>query len=148
MPHLILLTLSKLLMLPLISLTLIHLPLLIFFFPSNVDAPSCSILPPVSSQIHFSILFSLPTDSVNSPSSCPPHKVWLYHLNDFEHPNVLLCSIDSKELLSLTDPNASWAMFKELFLCIMTTTVPSKLVYLLLTLIFLGSTNHFLTMPK
>ena len=79
------------------------------FLPSNIDAPSCSILPSVSSSDHFSILFSLPIDSVNSPSPSSPHKVWLCHLADFERVNALLCSIehDWKELLPLSDPNAS-----------------------------------------
>ena len=100
------------------------------FLPSNIDNPSCSILPPVSSSDLFSILFSLPTDSVNSPSPSPPRKIWLYHPADFERVNALLCSIDWKELLPFSDPDASWAILKELFLRIMTSTVHNKLVYL------------------
>ena len=99
------------------------------FLLSNIDTPPCSILPPVSYLDHFSILFSLPTDSVNCSYPSPPRKFWLYHFADFEHANALLSSIDRKELLPLSDPNAFWAIFKERFLCIMTTTVPSKLVY-------------------
>ena len=118
------------------------------FLPSNIDTPPCSILPPVSYSDYFSILFSLPTDSVNSPYPSPPRKAWLSDLTDFEHANALLSSIDRKELLPLSDPNASWAIFKELSLCIMTTNVPSKLVYPLPTLIILGSTDHSLTMSK
>ena len=94
------------------------------FLPSNIDAPSCSILPPVSSSDHFSVLFSRPTDSVNSSSPCPPRKVWLYHLADFEHANALLCSIDWKncspcQILMLPRPclkNFLSALYPPLFL--------------------------------
>ena len=48
---------------------------------------------------------------------------------DFEHANALLCSIDWKELLPLSDPNASWTIFKELFLRIMMITIPRKVMY-------------------
>ena len=51
------------------------------FLPSNIDSSSCSILSPVSFSGNFSILLSLPTDYVNSPSPFPPCKVWLYHLD-------------------------------------------------------------------
>ena len=107
MSYLILLTLSKSLMFPLISLTLIHLPLLILFFSHlTLTLPSCSILHSVTSSDNFSILFSLPTYSVNSPSPSPPRKVWLYHLADFECANALLCSIDWKEIQN-TNTNTS-----------------------------------------
>ena len=129
MSYLTLLILSKLLMFPLISLTLIH-HYWSCFLPCNFDAHSCSILPPVSSA-HFSILFYLPTECINSPSPSSPHKVWLYHISLTLNMLmlILLCSIDWRELLLLSDPNASWAIFKEVFLSIMSTTVRNKLVY-------------------
>ena len=80
-------------------------------------------------RLFFSLLISLPIESVNSLSPSPPIKVWLYHLAEFECANALLCSIDWKELRPLSDPNTSWVIFKETFLCIMTATVPSKRVF-------------------
>ena len=44
------------------------------FLPSNINAPSCSILSPISFSDDFSILLSLPTDYVNSPSPFPPSR--------------------------------------------------------------------------
>ena len=96
------------------------------FLPSNIDASSCSILPSVSSSDHFSILFSLPTDSVNSPSPSPLLKVWLDHLGAFEYANAPLTGVNYFLCQILM---SSWTIFKELFLHIMMTTVLSKLVY-------------------
>ena len=93
--YLILLTLSKLLMLPLIfshfdTPSTINL----VFFLSNIDNTSCSILPPVSSSDYFLLFISLPMEFVNSPSLFPPHKTWVYHLTDFELANALFCTFD------------------------------------------------------
>ena len=101
------------------------------FLPSNIDAPSCSIFL-LLLLLQTIYLFFSPfqcTNSVNSLPPPPPCKVWLYQLTDFESANALLCSIDWNELLLSSDPNASWAIFKERFLHIMTTNVSSKLLY-------------------
>ena len=118
-------------MLLLISLTLMHHPLLILF----LVLLTLTLLPLIFfllSLLQTIFLLSFTTEFVNSPSlpfPPPPRKVWLYHLTDFECANALLFSIDWKRINTLSDSNASWAIIKELFLCIMTTTVPSKLVY-------------------
>ena len=58
-----------------------------------------------------------------------PHKVWLYNQADFVRANSLLFSIDWLQVLPSSDPNASWIIFKELFLRIMDCTIPSKLTF-------------------
>ena len=130
-------------------LTLIHLPLLILFF-FHLTLTFLLVV--------FFLLFLIQTISLFFPPfplilltvPTPPLLVRSGYtiLLTLSMLMPLLSSIDWKELLPLSDPNSSWAIFKELFLCIMTTTVPSKLVYPLPTLIIIGSTDHSLTMSK
>ena len=95
---------------------------------STIEISSC-VLPPVSFSDHNSILFAIPLKSHITTTPTTPHKVWLYNQADFVRANSLLCSIDWLQVLPSSDPNASWIIFKELFLLITNCTIPSKLTF-------------------
>ena len=130
-------------------LTLIHLPLLILFF-FHLTLTLLLVVFFLLSFIQTISLFFSPFPlillTVPTPSLLVRSGYTISLTLSMLMP--LLSSIDWKELLPLSDPNFSWAIFKELFLHIITTTVPSKLVYPLPTLIILGSNDHSLTMSK
>ena len=118
------------------------------FLPSSTDASSCSILHPVSSSDNFSILFSLPTYSVNSPS--PPllarsGYTILLTLSVLMLSSAPLTGKNSSPCQILMLPgaylrNLSSTLWPPLFLTNLCTPLP--------TLLFLGSTSNSLTMSK
>ena len=94
------------------------------FIPTSFQPCSYSILPPVSSSDHNAILFSLPFSSSVSPNpSASPRQVWVYDQANYQLANDLLSSVP------LSDPESAWLIFKNVYLSIMHTTLPSKLVY-------------------
>ena len=98
------------------------------FVPSTFSPLSCSVLPPVSSSDHNSILFSIPLLCPKSQSSAPPRHVWLYNQADFDRANSILSSIPWSKILPPC-PDTSWTIFKELFLRTMHICIPSKISY-------------------
>ena len=94
------------------------------FHPQSLHMHSCSVLPPVSSSDHNSILVSIPV-RLSLSTSHSPHQVWLYD----QAANSILSSIPWEEILPTSCPETSWMIFKELFLRTMHITIPTKTVY-------------------
>ena len=100
------------------------------FVPSSLPSHSCNVLPPISNSDHNSILCSLSL-STSSPSSSPspssPRRVWLYNHADILLINRFLSSIPWTSILSTSDVNHAWLVFKHTFLKVMHLTIPSKI---------------------
>ena len=88
-----------------------------------------SILPPVSSSDHNTILFSHPLKSISLHPPALPRRVWLYDQHNYQLANDLLSSVPWESTLPFSDTESAWLIFKNIFLSIMHTTIPSKLVY-------------------
>ena len=88
-----------------------------------------SILPPVSSSDHKAILFSLPLKSISLHPPTLPRRVWLYDQANYQLGNDLLSSVPWESTLPFSDTESAWLIFKHIFLSIMHTSIPSKLVY-------------------
>ena len=87
------------------------------------------LLYPFSSE-HNAILFSLPFSSSVSPNpSASPRQVCVYDQANYQLANDLLSSVPWDSTLTLSDPESAWLIFNDVFLSIMHTTLPSKLVY-------------------
>ena len=86
------------------------------------------VFPPLTSSDHNSLLFIVPLRQHYKPTSKNLRDIWLYSKGDFKVANVILSSLPSYSLLSSTDVNYSWSMFKEVFIEVMNRTIPSKLV--------------------
>ena len=56
------------------------------------------------------------------------YSIWLYSKGVFKAVNLVLSSFPWDSLLSSTDVNYSWSMFKKVFIEVMSCTIPSKLV--------------------
>ena len=138
-------TISKSLMVSLISLTLIQYILILFF--SYLTLMLLLVVFFLLSLCQIISLFFSPFPQILLTVLPPPlltRSGYTISLT-LRMPMVSFAPLIGKNYFPLSDPNASWAIFKECFHHIMTTTVPSKLVYLP---IFLGSTAHSLTMSK
>ena len=101
------------------------------FVPSSFSSYSCNVLPPISNSDHHSILLSLPLTATSSPAPSSPstsRRVWLYHRADTLTMNKLLWSTHWTSILSTTDVNHSWQVFKHIFLKVMHLTIPSQIV--------------------
>ena len=95
----------------------------------QLTSNSCHILPPVSTSNHDSILFSI-CQSVSVNTDLPgPSCRRVSDQADFKSANLLLSSIPWDSLLSDSDVNYSWSVFKEVFLNIMNRTIPTKVSY-------------------
>ena len=124
----ILSTLSKSLMVSLISLTLIQYKLILFFFYlTSMLFLVVFFLPSLFQTIS---LFFSPFPQILLTVLSPPRLTRSgYHISlTLRIPMVSSAPLIGKNYSPLSDPNASWAIFKECFHHIMTTTVPSKLV--------------------
>ena len=99
------------------------------FIPSTLTSEH-SILPPVLSSDHASILISLHLPK-RSRSPTPPNptrrRIWLYKQADLPLMAQLFESTDWDALLS-PDLDHSWSSFKSHFLSIMNTCIPTKLL--------------------
>ena len=98
------------------------------FVPSSFSSYSCNVLLPISNSDHYSILLSLPFPATSSPAPSSPsssRRVWLYYQADTLTMNKLLSSLPWTSILSTTDVNHSWQVFKHIFLNL---TIPSKIV--------------------
>ena len=96
----------------------------LIFVPSNLSCPSF-VFPPLSSSDHNSLLFIVPPRQPSSKNLC---SIWLYSKGDFKAANIILSSLPRDSLLSSTDVNYSWSMFKEVFIEVINHIIPSKLV--------------------
>ena len=78
-----------------------------------------------------SIFFSLPlsvSSPFSSPSSSSSRRIWLYNQADILLIITFLSSIPWTSILSSSDVDHSWLVFKHTFLKIMHLTIPSKIV--------------------
>ena len=87
----------------------------------------CETLLSLLNSDHFSILFSLSIQS--SEDSHSSHRIYLYDQANFTEANRLLNSIPWHEILDRKNTEASWLIFKKLFLRIINRTVPSEIVH-------------------
>ena len=94
------------------------------FVPSHVHASSL-VLPPVSSSHHNSILTEISLPSPLLSRKCTKHRIWLYHLTDFDKAVLLLSSIQRDQLLS-SNRDFSWMVFKDRFSAVIHLCVPSN----------------------
>ena len=99
------------------------------FISTSFQLCPYSILPTVSSSDHNTILFSLPLKSISLHPPTLPRHVWLYDQANYQLANDLLSSVPWESTLPFSDTESSWLIFKHIFLSIMHTTIPSKLVY-------------------
>ena len=97
------------------------------FVPSNLSCLSF-VFPPLSSSVHNSLLFIDPLRHHFKPPTKNLRNIWLYSKSDFKAANAILSSLPWDSLLSSTDVNYFWSMFKEVFIEVMNRTIPSKLV--------------------
>ena len=100
------------------------------FVPSSHFSANCTILPPVSTSDHNSIILSLPFTQY-PPSYLPLCRVWLYDKANFPQANGIINSIPWDHILSESDTESSWLIFKKLFIHFMHKTIPSETVFLL-----------------
>ena len=86
--------------------------------------------PPLSSSDHYSLLFIVLLRQYYKPSSKNLRSIWLYSKGDFKSANLILSTLPSDSLLSSTDVNYSWSIFKEVFIEheVMNHTILSKLL--------------------
>ena len=94
----------------------------IIFIPSNLSCLSF-VFPPLSSSDHNLLLFIVPLRQHYKPPSNNLHNIWLYSKGDFKAANVILSSLPWDSLLSSTDVNYSWSIFKEVFIDVMNCTI-------------------------
>ena len=80
-------------------------------------------------NVNFSVLFSLPLSSTSSASpSASFRRVWQYGSANFSLANQILSSIPWSSILTSTDINSAWVVFKHVLLQVVHITVPSKLI--------------------
>ena len=90
-----------------------------------------SVLPPISSSDHNTILSIISLSSIHRASSKPPSKtVRQYHLADFDSINESILATDWDSLLS-TNLDDSWSSFTSTFFSIVHQFTPTKTIPLI-----------------
>ena len=94
------------------------------FLSSPNDLLFCETVPPLSNSDHLGLHFKISIPKSKRNSTKCGRKVWRYAYADFNLANEMIADIDWEILLSSTNINECWSIWRDQFLQIMDICIP------------------------